>query len=194
MNFLLPPFQPYIHMTKPRLIIFLQKYFISRFLNSNILSLTVSFFPLSPSSVVSTEPVSPFHNTALLPYCRRCWVAVMFNSFVTPWTVARRAPLSMEFSRQEYWNGLPFPAPGDRPNPGIKSTSPSLLLANRFFYGWAAGEALQTLYASNYPITSPFSNFTCHPTGPESHDCTALVSFSASTLKLPNFAGVRKSY
>ena len=43
--------------------------------------------------------------------------------FATPWTVARQAPLSMEFSRQEYWSGLPFPIPGDLPNPGIKPTS-----------------------------------------------------------------------
>ena len=46
--------------------------------------------------------------------------------FVTPWTVARQAPLSMGFSRQEYWSGLPFPSPGDFPNPGIKPWSPVL--------------------------------------------------------------------
>ena len=40
--------------------------------------------------------------------------------FVTPWTVARQAPLSMGFSRQEYWNGLQFPSPEDLPNPGIE--------------------------------------------------------------------------
>ena len=40
-------------------------------------------------------------------------------SFETPWTVARQASLSMGFSRQEYWNGLPFPSPGDLPNPGL---------------------------------------------------------------------------
>ena len=44
--------------------------------------------------------------------------------FVTPWTVARQAPLSMEFSRQEYWNGLPFPSAGAFPDPGIKPVSP----------------------------------------------------------------------
>ena len=43
----------------------------------------------------------------------------------TPWTVAYQAPPSMGFSRQEYWNGLPFPSPGDLPNPGIKPWSPS---------------------------------------------------------------------
>ena len=46
--------------------------------------------------------------------------------FEAPWTVAYQAPLSMEFSRQEYWSGLPFPSPGDLPNPGIKAWSPAL--------------------------------------------------------------------
>ena len=60
-----------------------------------------------------------------------------FNSvqpFVTLWTVARQAPLSMRFSRQEYWSGLPFPTPGDLPNSGIKCASLiSPALADRFF-------------------------------------------------------------
>ena len=46
--------------------------------------------------------------------------------FVTPWTVAYQAPQSMEFSRQEYWSGLPFPSPGYLPNPGIESRSPAV--------------------------------------------------------------------
>ena len=46
--------------------------------------------------------------------------------FATPWTVAYQAPQSMEFSRQEYWSGLPFPSPGDLPNPGIEPGSPVL--------------------------------------------------------------------
>ena len=45
---------------------------------------------------------------------------------VTPWTVAHQVSLSMGFSRQEYWNGLPFPPPGDFPNPGIQPRSPTL--------------------------------------------------------------------
>ena len=46
--------------------------------------------------------------------------------FVTPWTVTYQAPLSMGFSGQEYWSGLPFPSPGDLPNPGIEPRSPAL--------------------------------------------------------------------
>ena len=45
--------------------------------------------------------------------------------FATPWTVAYQAPPSMGFSRQEYWSGLPFPSPGDLPNPGIEPGSPT---------------------------------------------------------------------
>ena len=51
--------------------------------------------------------------------------------FATPWTVAHQAPLSMGFSRQEYWSGLPWPPPGDLPDPGIELTSPAL--AGGFF-------------------------------------------------------------
>ena len=53
---------------------------------------------------------------------------------VTPWTVACQAPLSMKFSRQEYWSWLPFPTPGDLPDPGIETSSlVSPALAGRFF-------------------------------------------------------------
>ena len=45
--------------------------------------------------------------------------------FATPWTVARQAPLSMGFSRQEHWSELPFPSPGDLPDPGIELESPA---------------------------------------------------------------------
>ena len=46
--------------------------------------------------------------------------------FATPWTVAHQAPPSLGFSRQEYWSGLPFPSPGDLPDPGIEPRSPTL--------------------------------------------------------------------
>ena len=50
----------------------------------------------------------------------------MSDSFAAPRTVALQAPLSMGFSRQEYWSGLPFPSPGDLPDPGIKPRPPAL--------------------------------------------------------------------
>ena len=62
--------------------------------------------------------------------------------FVTPWTVAHQAPLSIEFSRQEYWSGLPFPILGDLPDPGIEAVSlESPALAGGFFTTSVAWEA-----------------------------------------------------
>ena len=58
--------------------------------------------------------------------------------FVTPWTVACQAPLSIDLSRPEYWSGKPFPSPGDFPNPGIEPSSPTL--QGRFFSVWATKE------------------------------------------------------
>ena len=52
--------------------------------------------------------------------------SVTSGYFETPWAVALQTPLSMGFSRQEYWSGLPLPSPGDLPNPGIESGSPTL--------------------------------------------------------------------
>ena len=53
-------------------------------------------------------------------------VAQSCRLFATAWTVGRQAPLSVEFSRQEYWSGLPFPNPGDLPDPGMEPGSPAL--------------------------------------------------------------------
>ena len=50
--------------------------------------------------------------------------SVMFDSFLSSWSVDHQAPLFIGFSRQEYWSGLPFPSSGDLPEPGIKPTSP----------------------------------------------------------------------
>ena len=57
---------------------------------------------------------------------QKCQSLSHVRLFATPWTVAHQIPLSLEFSRQEYWSGLPFPSPGDFPNPGIKLQSPVL--------------------------------------------------------------------
>ena len=64
--------------------------------------------------------------------------------FTTPWTVARRAPLSTGFSRREHWSGLSFPSPGDLPDPGIETESPaSPTLAGRFFTTEPPGKPLE---------------------------------------------------
>ena len=55
-----------------------------------------------------------------------CLVTVVSNSFLIPWTIAQQTSLSMGFHRQEYWSGLPFPSPGDLPDPGTEPISPVL--------------------------------------------------------------------
>ena len=64
-----------------------------------------------------------------------------------PWTVAHQAPLPMEFSRQEYWSGLPFPTLGYLPNPGIEPASPAL--AGRFFTTVPTGKPSQYIHSTN---------------------------------------------
>ena len=78
---------------------------------------------------------------------------------MTPWNIARQAPLSVEFSRQEYWSSLPFPTPGDLPDPGIEPQSlASLALADRFFTTSTTWEAckifclLSRIHTLRYPI------------------------------------------
>ena len=63
--------------------------------------------------------------------------------FVTLWTVAHQAPLSMGFSRQEYWSGFPFPSPGDLPDPGTEPTSlVSPALTDGFFTNAPPGKPI----------------------------------------------------
>ena len=76
--------------------------------------------------------------------------------FVTPWTIARHALLSVGFSQQEYWSGLPFPPSGDLSNPGIKL---HLLLCRWILYSWATGEAQvpESLYNKHsWVISQPY--------------------------------------
>ena len=77
-----------------------------------------------------------------------CVCVCVFSSAVsdsaTPWTVAFQAPLSMEFSRQEYWSGMSFPTPGGLPYPGIKPMSLTFLaLAGKLFTPSTTWEALR---------------------------------------------------
>ena len=66
---------------------------------------------------------------------------------MTPWTVASQALLSMGFPQQEYWTGLPFPTPGDLPNPGTEPTSPaSPALAGGFFTTEPPGKPILQLW------------------------------------------------
>ena len=81
----------------------------------------------------------------------------MFDSDATLWTVAHQVPLSMGFPRQEYWNELPFPPPGDLPDPGIKFmpfASPAL--AGRFYITESPGKPYVQLHFS-YILTDVYA-------------------------------------
>ena len=88
----------------------------------------LEFKTLYPSSNFSFKPT----------VCNAVGYFIVVESFspvqlcVTPGTLARQAPLSMGFPRQEYWSGLPHSSPGDLPDPGIEPTSPALV--GGFFY------------------------------------------------------------
>ena len=75
--------------------------------------------------LAETEKFPSMWDFALLVWvCVRTCVLSHVGLFVTAWTVALQAPLSMRFSRQEYWSGLPFPPPEDLPDPGMEPGSP----------------------------------------------------------------------
>ena len=84
----------------------------------------------------------------------------MSDSFATPWTAAHQVSLSMGFSKQEYWSGLPFPLPGDFPNPGTELVSPTTpALAGRFFIIEPLRKPQRELYAlANSQLHSLFRN------------------------------------
>ena len=71
-----------------------------------------------------TRVIYPFSCYAHV--CMHACILSCARLFVTPWTVVHQAPLPMEFPRREYWSGVPFPPPGDLPDPGIEPVSPEL--------------------------------------------------------------------
>ena len=76
-----------------------------------------------------------------------------------PWTVAHHAPLSMGFSRQEYWSWLPFPSPGDLPDPGIKFGSPTLQADSLLTALWGNPAKLNVVHLNTGTDGFVFTNF-----------------------------------
>ena len=72
----------------------------------------------------------------------------MSDSFVTTWTVTHQASLSIGFSGQDYWSELPFPSPGDLPDPGMKPTSPILQADSLLLNHWRSPYYLFTFFKS----------------------------------------------
>ena len=109
--------------------------------------------------------------------------------FVTPWTVAHQAPLSMGVSRQRYWSGLPYPPPGDLPDPGIEPVSlTSLSLTGEFFTTSATWETtvfkvkVLMLGLLSYLMTKPWPYILVSPTLSSLASCSG---FALDYLLLP---------
>ena len=118
--------------------------------------------------------------------CVSC--SVMSDSFVTLWTVARQAPLSMGFSKQGHWSGLPFPSPRDLPDPGVKPKPPALqadsFLSEPPAFPKSCKKNLQkriwpacnqpanrqpnSSYTLNFPARPPIGQTQCRARGPRS--------------------------
>ena len=107
-------------------------------------------------------------------------VAKLSDSFVTSWTVVHKAPLSIGFPRQEYWSGLPFPSPGDIPDPGIEPQVSCI--AGRFFTDWITREACLFPYSiSNFRnifLTSKLQRFI---------HVSSIIYTEFSTLEIPPY-------
>ena len=94
----------------------------------------LSFRIKTPYIHSTSKPCLYFDCSAPDPSTHACMLScsVMSDS-VTPWIVAHQAPMSMGFSKQEYWSGLPFPPPGDLPDPGIEPVSPAMEADSKIF-------------------------------------------------------------
>ena len=84
----------------------------------------ILFLPIKVAGEVCTKRVRYW--TEYIKCESESEVTQLCPTLCDPWTVAHQAPPSMGFSRQEYWSGLPFPSPGDLPDPGIEPRSPTL--------------------------------------------------------------------
>ena len=111
---------------------------------------------------------------------------------VTPLTVAHHAPPSMGFFRQEYWNGLPFPAPRDLPHPGIKLTSQRLLHCRRILYPLSHMESPNSIYFCCCCSVAKLCLSLCDPM-----DCSTpgfpVLTISWNLLKLMSIESVMPS-
>ena len=95
---------------------------------------------------------------------RECLVAQLYLTLATLWTIAYQAPLSMGFSRQEYWSGLPCPPPGDLPDPGIEPMSlMSPALAGEFFNTSTTWEARASVSSSVKQDDNPSARSSIRP-------------------------------
>ena len=108
----------------------------------------------------------------------------MSDSFATPWTVALQAPLSMGFPRQEYWSGLPFPSPGDLPDPETEPMSPAL--AGGFFTTEPPGKPILLVDVLKF-VNCVGYNFETLVTGEKTQ--TSFISLDLGSYLIENGLG-----
>ena len=107
--------------------------------------------------------------------------------FVTPWTVAHQAPLSMGFSRQEYWSGLPCPPPGYLHNPGIKPVSPvsSALKADSLLLSHLGNLNQPFIYIYPLSLEPPRHKPLSHPSKSSRSTELSSLCYTAASFWLP---------
>ena len=151
----------------------------------DILHVSMPFSPIFPPSPSPTESIRLFYTSVSLLLSRACTLCVLSRVwlFVTPWSIAHETPLIMKFPRQECWSWLPFPTPGDLPDPRVKPVSlVSLALAGRFFTTSATWEppALGNVLHYSYSAFAFFFKFFFH--SKKKKKVKVLVAQSCLTL------------
>ena len=105
-------------------------FFFFKYICTHSLAILVFDFLLCTIFIGSIDLYHIYLKNGIWDFFFLCSVCLYILShvefFVTPWIIARQAHLSMGFSRQEYWSGLPFPSPGHLPDPGVEPRSPAL--------------------------------------------------------------------
>ena len=120
--------------------------------------------------------------------CVYIYVLSHVQLFTTPWTVAHQAPLSMGFSRKEYWSELPFPSPGDLPEPGIEARSPSSSCFGRWILYHSVQFSCSVVSDSLRPMDCSPPGFSVHGDFPGKNTILEWVAISFSRLKCKNSA------
>ena len=110
--------------------------------------------------------------------------------FVTPWTVAHQTPLSMEFSRQEYWSGLPDPSPDDLPNPGPEPEC--LAFASDFFTTEPPGKTNLKTTTTARVTEAPFPETSLRILLGKRGGRESMPSLKEHPLKMHNCFGITK--
>ena len=141
------------------------------------------------------------HATVVTGTVTKCYLESIFAvqllscvwRFVTPWTIAHQAPLSMGFPRQEHWSRLTFPSPGDLPDPGIKPKSPALQADSLLCEQPCFLESVNLSFSPNLRNLRHLKNFFCIFKGTEMTCILNLLIFPHMSVSLFSFLNILSS-